>query len=382
MIHRGDKKNITGLAMAVMGLFLVGCTEANPAYSPGAELPDECRTGDEVSETFERFERPDKVDLWFVISDSESMSDVADYQRALANAMEPFLLNLVEEGLHLRVAVTAMDGTRSAGLAPPVDDVDGCEGNDRQVADSDDDDWISTAVCNVQLGDQGGRRARPMDTTYASRIDEPESLEDFRRDEARLVMVMLSNQDDCSAQSFDDDPEEPIRNVCAWQSDEMPEVSAWTQAMQQTAVVPEGISLAVMAGPPTGIVYEQGESVLPVCSSTLGSSYPSPRLYEAAQRFGDQGMFASSCVFGFAGHLDAIARRLLLQDSVTLCASEAMAHEPLEVLGIYDDVEEHIPFGPGFVFPGPTEECPEGGIELRREGAQSLDRLKMTYCAL
>ena len=90
----------------------------------------------------------------------------------------------------------------------------------------------------------------------------------------------------------------------------------------------------------------------------------------------------SSCAFDYFDHLDEIANRLVMRDSVTLCTAEPMAHEPLEVLGTYeDDQKEHLSFGTGFVFPGPTEKCPNGGIELRREGAESLQRLELTYCA-
>ncbi len=379
-MDRRWKGSIAGWAVA--GLLAMGCTEPNPAYSPGAELPEECRAGQEQIEAFEVFERPDKVDLWFVISDSEAMSDVVDYQRALAEAVEPFLLHAADEGFHLRVAVSTMDATEEPGLAAPVDDVAGCEGNDRQVADSvEDDDWVDVVRCNLQQGGLGERRARALDVIHSSLIDEPDSLTGFRRDDARLAVVMLSNQDDCSAPDFDDDADEPIRDLCAWQSEAMRDVGDWAEAIQQVAVVPEGISLAVMAGPPTEVVYEQGESVLAVCSSTLGSSYPSPRLYDAAKRFGDQGLFASSCVFGFSNHLDEIADRLVLQDSVSLCATREMAHEPLEVVGVYGEEREPIPFGPGFVFPGPTEKCSLGGIELRRQAAASLQRVEMTYCA-
>lgn len=376
-MYRRNDTNALAIWVVTTAVVAAGCTEPNPAYDPGADLPDECRSGEETTEVFEHFERPDAVDLWFVVSDVDGM---AGHQGALSRAVEPFLLQLAEDELDVQAAVSTMDMSAGPSLAPVVDDREGCTENDRQIAHSDDGDWIDTVRCNLRQGDDGDRRPRPFDVTAGLVVDDPASLDDFRRDHARLVVVMLTNQDDCSGPTWDDDPETPARFLCAWQSDDLRDVESWIDQMRQSAVVDEGFSLAAIAGPPTEVVYEQGESVLPVCSSTLGNSYPSPRLSAATRGLGDQGLFASSCVFDYFDNLDQIARQLVMRDTVTLCTAEPMVHEPLQVVGTYEDGERPVGFGTGFVYTGSTDACPQGGLELRRQGAQSLQRMEVTYC--
>lgn len=356
------------------------CTEDNPAYQTGPDLPEECRAGEEVVETFEVFERPEKIDLWFVVYDAGSMDA---YQQGLAEAADSFFRRLEQRAYDVRVAVSTMDADADGVVAAPVDDVEGCADNSVQVAKSNQGGWRQAAICNLQQGVQGSSRPRPLDRIDEAVVDEPDEFLDFRRDDARLVTVAIANQDDCSGDDFSDDPSHPSRNVCAWQSDQLRDVDTWAESIRDTAITPQGVSLAVVSGPPAEVEYEQGETVRSVCQSTFGSSYPSPRLFEATSEFGDRGLFLSSCVFDFFAHLETIEQKLIARDSVTLCASEVMAHEPLEVVGVGDDgAVDALDPESGFVFSGSAAECPEGGVELQREASRSLDRLEMTYCAL
>ena len=370
-----------GVAPAVaMALVLAGCTEPNPAYQQGPELPEECRAGSEVSETFENFERPGKVDLWFVVADSDPMEP---YQDAMADAMPSLLSGLAEEGFDVRVGVSTTDGTVEPGLAPIIGGPDDCADNVDAVARSGEDGWIDSVRCNIRQGTDGDRRQRALDVTYEALVESPASLRDLRRDDARLVTVMVGREDDCSGDDFDDDADTPVRDLCHWQADDLRDVDAWVDAIRETATVPEGISVASIAGPPADVTYEEGESVRRVCSSTLGDGYPSPRMYNAAAGFGDQGLFTGICVFDFHDVFDDLSTRLIEQEQVTLCAAEPMAHEPLAVVRVDDEGnEENVSFGDGFVFAGATEECEEGAIRLTRQGAESLARLEMTYCTL
>lgn len=367
-------------ALMGIGMMAATCTAENPAYQPGPDLPGECRAGSEVTETFEDFERPGKVDLWFVVSDAEAMED---YQEAMAEAMPALGTAVDETGLDVRAAVSTMDATEGPGLAPVIGGADECAENVEAVADSGNDDWIQTLQCNIRQGTDGDRRQRALDVTRDSLVENPDSLDSFRRDDARLVAVLVSEQDDCSGSDFEDDSSETIRNLCSWQSDDLREVDEWVDQMKATTTVPEGLSVAVFSGPPAEIDYEEGESVRQVCSSSLGNAYPAPRMRRVARAFGDQGMFGSICVFDFFDHFQNLADRLVARDEVTLCASEPMAHEPLEVAGIDAEGERRdIEFGPGFRFAGPTETCEEGAIRLSRRGAESVDRVEMTYCGL
>lgn len=377
---RNSRIRCPAVIAAVVLVAVTGCTEPNPAYQPGPQLPDECRAGTEVSETFENFERPDRLDLWFVIDNTEPAED---YQRALAEAVQPFLARIADRDYDVRVGVSTADATVGPGLAPVIGGPEGCEDNVRPVAESGDDGWIESVACNLRQGTDGDRRVRPMDKMYNSLVDDPESMEEFRRPAARMVAVVVTNVDDCSGESFADDPDTPARDLCAWQAGDLRELEPWVDELREQTTVAEGLNLAVVAAPPSDVTYEEPETVRRVCSSSLGSGYPAPRLRRASRLFGDRGLFESICVFDFFDTLDAIAEQLVFDDAVTLCASEPMAHEPLEVRGIDDDGESReIHFGGEFTFLGTTEDCPDGAIRLNRDGAEQIASVEMTYCGL
>ena len=371
---------VMGLVAVILGAVgaLSGCTEANPAYQGGPLLPGECRAGSEVSETFENFERPEKVDLLFVVPGA---GDIVDFQNALSEAAPGFLEKLDDEEYDIRMGVKTADATAGAGLAPVITDGNECGDNDSQVADNGEDGWLVSAACNLRQGIQGERRQQPLDVLYESVVEKEDALQGFRREDARLVMVILANEDDCSGEFFEAEQGRSERDVCAWQAANLLEVEQWAEAIRETASVPEGISLAVIAGPPVDVTYERPEVVRSVCRSTLGSSYPSTRLYRAAEYFGEQGLFLSSCVLDFSEHLEEISKRLVRRDAVTLCPAEPLSQEPLEVSGAYASGGNRlISFGSGFVFLGPVESCENGAIRLRREGSLDLERVDIRYC--
>ncbi len=364
-----------GLAMVV-----AGCSEPNPAYQGGPDLPDECRAGEETQTVLEGFERPDRLDIWVLVRDAGAS---VSYQEALANAMKPALLRW-EEDYDMRVGVSTLGLDNGAGLAPVVDDIEGCEDNGRQVGQSGREGWEDVVACNIQQGSDGPRRARALDVIDEALIAEPSTLDGFRRDDARLLILVASNQDDCSADEFEDDPEVPSRDLCAWQSDDLRDVESVVEDLQETSMAAQGgISVAAISGPPTQVTYEEGESVRSVCQSTLGSSYPSPRLFEMAQRMGGDGHFESACVFDLDGAMGTIGDRLVSDDEVVLCTERPMAHEPLEVLAIDEDGEaEPMVVGEDLTIIGADRGCPDGGIAISARADRVPASVEMTYCAL
>ena len=368
-------------AVALAGVMAIGgCTDPNPAFQGGPELPDECRAGEETVEVMEGFERPDRLDIWVLVRDAGAS---VSYQEALASAMEPALLEW-EEDYDIRVGVSTMSTDSGPGLAPVVDDVEGCEDNGRQVARSGRDGWQEVVGCNIQQGSDGERRSRPLDVIEASLLDDPSSLDGFRRDDARLMILMASNQDDCSGSDFDDDPDSPARDLCAWQSDDLKQVEAVVEGLQESATAARGgVSVAAISGPPTRVNYEEGEVVRSVCQSTLGSSYPAPRLFEMAAMMGRDGHFDSSCVFDLDGAMATVDRRLVSDDEVVLCTEEPMAHEPLEVLAVDGDGEQRaMTVGEDLTIIGASQGCPDGGIAANSRGDWAPASIEITYCAL
>ena len=370
---------VTAVTATVL-VVVTSCTMDNPQYQGGPDLPEECRAGSEVSETFEQFEHPRKVDLWMVVDNAEGGGD---YQDALADSMSVLQRQVDGEEVDVRAAVSTMDPEAGVDLAPVIGGPEGCENNTDSVAESSDDDWADTLACNVRQGTEGERRRQPMEMIRNTLQQRPDRFDNFRRDDARLVTVVFSNMDDCSGDDFQDDEDSPIRSVCAWQHDRLSDIDEWVDELQGSAVVREGISLVVMSGPPSGITYEEGEDVRHSCQSAHGRAFPAERLHDASRSLGEQGRFDSICTFRFDRHMEALAQQEILNDQVTLCPSETMAHEPLEVVGVGADGEsEDIAFGPGFEFVGATDDCEQGAIRLRGEGAEGVERVEMRYCGL
>ena len=356
----------------------------NPDFQGGPELAGECRIGLEASESFESFEGAEKVDLLFVVSQT---SEMRLFQFGLGEALPGFLEGLESEGFDLRVAVQTADRSEASGLAPVIGSVadpafEDCSQNENALAKSGEEGWLRTARCNVVQGTEGDRRLRPLDVLQHSLLDAPEALEEFRRPDAKLVVVIFSNEDDCSGPEtlrFGD--QGTVRDRCVWQSNELSDVKGFAEELRATSRVPEGLSLVVVSGPTTVVEYPRPEVVRPVCRSTPGSSYPSPRLVEATRAFGEGGLFLSSCVLDFHDHLETIAREVIRPAHRTFCPSESMAQEPLDVRGVYEDGERSLRPGRDYLFLGATEGCENGAIQVRRSGVAGAERIELLYCA-
>lgn len=356
-----------------------GCTEPNPGYWGGPRLPEECRAGEEVVEVFDDFERPEEVDLLLLVANS---GEVSAYQEALSKALPAFLEGLEEAELSVQIGVMTTDANAKPGLAEAVEVGEECKNNHAQVVNVGDKDWTRSAACNVLQGTNGAARQQPLALLHQVLAEDNSLLEGFRRERARLVALVLTNQDDCSGGDWHEKPQGSIRDQCTWRADDLGDVDEYVEAIRGTAHTPEGFSFVVISGPEVGVQYEEGTAVRAVCSSTLGSAYPSPRLTRAAQIAGEEGLFLSSCVLDLHGHLKQIKERLLARDFVTICPSEPMAHEPLELQGEFEDGQVRpLSFGADFVFQGPHKSCQNGAIRLQRQEDSSLKTLELRYCA-
>jgi hypothetical protein len=356
-----------------------GCVDPNPAYSPDPILPDQCRRGEEVSETFDSFERPHALDILVAVDNSGS---VTGEQERLAAALPGFLDILSERGVSVRVGVVTADASSAPGLAPPATIADGCEENRAIYADSEtDDNWKEIAACNVVQGDEGQPRQQALEVVARSISERPATLDDFFRDQARALVIVLSNEDDCSS-TGDISGDDTIRNECVWNAGRLSKVDTFVDTIREEFSTPEGVSLAVFSGPPSEREAEQGEAVRAVCQGTLGAAYPANRLYEATQVFGEQGFFQGLCVEDFSFGLSEVADRLVGPTRTTLCPAERLVHEPLEVAVSAGGSEPaEVSFGEGgFLYFGPTGACENGAISLAAAPLEGAEAVEVRYC--
>jgi hypothetical protein len=375
----------SSLLSVVLGLATVslmsGCTRENPAFNPDPLLPGECRQGLEVSESFEQFERPGKLDLLVVVTSGGRTATTI--QRFLADAMIPMLERLEEAELDVRVGVMTTHSDGEPGLAPAGNLGPGCESNTTRVASSAQRSWKSIAACNVQQGEAGDGFQRSLEVVYRSLVTSPESLTRFRRDDARLLVLIVANEDDCSAREiFAVSGDIAPRNGCAWNQDKLIDPTLWARAIRREATTPEGISLAVIAGPPSTRVYEQGQAIQPVCESRIGPSYSSSRLQQAAQAFDTSGRFYSLCVNELDVQLDMVAQELAIAERITFCPALPLVHEPLAVDAV-DGLGQERPIylgAGGYRFLGATASCETGALQFDAEALRDAQSVTTRYC--
>ncbi len=359
-----------------------GCTRDNPAFNPNPNLPDQCREGDEISEVFTKFERPDQLDILFVIDNSGGVNSL---QSGLARAMPDLLEPLAQEKIHTRVAVVTTDATGAVSLGQVGKQGASCATNNDAVADSKTQkDWQTVAACNVLQGESGDGYMRAFDVLERTVIDKPAALADFRRENARLLIVVVTNEDDCSGPEALGPITQPvIRNHCLWNIDKLRDVTEFTDKLMAGANTLEGISLAVISGPPTAAKFENDVRVQPICTGGFGSAFPSNRLYKATHQFGDSGAFFNVCTNTLSQPMRDIARDLALVDSITLCPSRRLAHEPLYVQTLRDGVPLDLGIGEqGMVFLGRTEKCENGALSISSSSLFAIEEVKTSYCTL
>lgn len=175
---------------------LVGCESDDRTLSPaGAEygdgdvLVEQNGPGSMVEETFSVAE-PDKLDLLFVVDNSCSM---AQEQAALASAVPGIYGALVDYGIDLHVGVVStdlVDPEQSGRLRAVGDDyyID-------ETVDSPED----TLSEMIMMGISGNYDERGSQAAYTAieLLGETDNY-GFYRDEAKLAVVALSDEDDYS----------------------------------------------------------------------------------------------------------------------------------------------------------------------------------------
>lgn len=297
------------VTISLLGLLAAGCVDDNPGYAPESGLPEVCRGVETV-------EQPDKLDILMVVDNS---GDVEGEQERLASALPAFLDTIAARDISVRVGVATTDGSAAPGLAPPGQIAAGCGGNVQAIASSDDGgDWTEIAACNVVQGEDGQPRQQALEVIERSVVERPGNLEAFLREDARLLVVVFSNEDDCSS-GAQLGGEGAVRTQCVRNAGRLTKVSSYVEAITQGAPSSDGVALAVISGPPSSREVGPDESVRPVCQSTLGAAYPANRLFEAATLFGDDGVFENLCTDDLSFTLAEVAAEAV---DVRYCVDE------------------------------------------------------------
>lgn len=281
-----------------------GGSLASDAHALGGE-PD-ARSWPETIADAAPAPRCDEIDILFVIDDSASMgleqSNLAANFPQFVEVLNTFLTD-DGEPVDYRVAVTTTGVSKSwlqasawPGLPPTSasqvgDDgamLMGC-GMSRRWLERGDLDVADTFSCVAQVGTLGPVHEMPLAALHLAldaRVADGTNS-GFRREDALLGIVVLTDEDDCSRQD-DGFTVAAGHDLC----EEVEPVSTYSALLDSITGSRERWALAVIAGPGPGI-----------CFSTLGSAYEAVRLQALAAMAGENGVVSSICEGDLAGGL-------------------------------------------------------------------------------
>lgn len=149
------------------------------------------------TDTFEQAPT-DKIDVLFVVDDSSSM---ADEQELLAVGFTSFVTSLDDAGtdFHLGVVTTSLGDADGGVLIGEHEGDTGITGDDPAII-TRDDDYVSLFADRVVVGIDGDDQEMGLEAA-ATALSEPyrDTVNaGFLRDEAKLLIVFVTDEDDCS----------------------------------------------------------------------------------------------------------------------------------------------------------------------------------------
>ncbi len=264
--------------------------------------------------------RCDQIDLLFVIDDSGSMSE----EQANLTAGIPEFVRLLDEAqagsgatidYHLGITTTGRDLMYTLVFAPPGlppmeiaqselgDDGElraGC-GLDRKWLERGDPDVRNVAACRAKVGTDGPADEMPL---YVTRLATNERVVNngpnagFLRASARLVVVVLTDENDCSRQDNGFKTDDPCK------PGELQPVSSYVEYLDLLKGRHDLWSMAIIAN--------MGATQ---CASVFGDAVPATRLQALQAASPDNITSASIC----SGNL-ALALADVLELVRTSCA--------------------------------------------------------------
>lgn len=140
-------------------------------------------------------EKRSKVDILWVIDDSGSM---ADEQAALAYNFDAFITGFLNENVDFKMGITTTDGTSRGDGKWAIN----YKHLTREQANKDESKFLRDFKRSVQVGTRGSAKEMGLQTAkrflerYDKRIPDP-----FQREDAYLIVVILSDEEDQSQKS-------------------------------------------------------------------------------------------------------------------------------------------------------------------------------------
>lgn len=318
------------VALALLAASLAGCSSRKPVLL--ADVGGAQDAGSRLGESY--VQGVLALDLLFVIDDSEGMTPLQD---ALASGAAVLLARLAAAGVDFRIGITSTDlgidpyggpgcslpgGGGGTLLNQPR--VPGCAApKERYLSATNSADPAAAFACIARLGEGGCGFERPVQAALRALTEPvPAANAGFLRGAASLVVVFLSNEDDCSAADpklYDPDATSlgpwtsyrcfaqdiactttgPDGTLSGCSTGKGPLLLKTAAALASlSALKPSGVGLVAIAGPPSPVRVSGSGSEAKLeasCSSAGRSARPALRLHELVTLAGASGAFVSAC---------------------------------------------------------------------------------------
>ncbi|MBL4635467.1 MAG: hypothetical protein JKY56_16520, partial [Kofleriaceae bacterium] len=235
-----------------------------------------------------------KMDLLFIIDDSESMREEQENLSANLPGFIDILDNFNAGALDYRVGITTT-GMNFALFTPPLQSTNlmGDNGELRQECgmtkrwiEREDPDAKTQFSCVANVGLDGPPLEMPLFATQLALRDRVKdgTNEGFLRDDALLGVIIISDEDDCSRtdRNFSHLAFDKIANNCQHFDPEYVPPESTVQFLDELKGERGRWAAAVVAG----------ESD---CSSTFGDALQANKLQEFVSLAGDNAVFSSIC---------------------------------------------------------------------------------------
>lgn len=341
-----------GLATAALS----ACTADNPAFDPPEAV---CQAGEYfVGQPFTLADSS-AVDILLVVDNSPGM---APNQLAFAEAM-PALVNRLNavDGLDWRAGVISTD---LADQGVPQTGATGgdCPANLPSFVERSTPGAALALGCNVLLGQEGSEFEQGLEAARRA----IEGGAGFLREDARLVIVFFSDEDDCTAQ-LELDRSDP--NNCVWQQDALVNVEDFGRYFASSARRRSGnpVSVVSVVGPNDNRSYVAGETPEAACNG-LSSALSGNRYIAIAETPGIDryGFFESICSTSYVATVERIVDHAVSVEDDELCVSLPMSGTPRSVVvkDASGDVSAELSEFGEYLVIGQTDRCPNGAIAI------------------
>ncbi len=387
---RPSAKHVIAAAIGLMTAISLGaCTKDNPLFDPGAAP---CEDGDSFVKQRFTLVDPELIDILVVVDNSPGM---ADEQQAFAAAIPSLIDSLNDANYDWRLAVTTTDMTdpgQRGALQLGLTGSQGCPETVPRVVTRQTPDARLVAACKMIQGEQGSDFEQGFAAMRAAldlAVNGVEPNASLLRDDARLVVIFLSDEDDCSGPFASGDADR-----CTWDAAGLNNVDDYIDfllgVVKPAPLRGQPVLIIPVVGPRDPRAVEAPQRPTPVCSgvdNAQGGNRYRDLAAAAATELHADGRAWSICEHSFDDAIAEMFSDIIHVGADTLCAGRRMNGEVVDVRLLEDDsvnaaaIETLSSFG-DFISLGAIENCDTGAVAVSTEshGADSSNVVEVRFC--